>query len=164
MGSSWGACNLCLLNLWPLTILTYNNCSNYNCSCNPSEDHVLKEKKERNQFCYTKFISGTPILCLCFVFVFQVFTSCCIEGITAYCLIVKLCYLRFMGTLISCFFERDLGGCNNDGRYPKKWVIHSHVEKLSLHKPKQSLIEEWSRQVHKGRKDFSMRNSREGRL
>ena len=54
-----------------------------------------------------------------------------------------------------------VGGCKNDRRYPKKWVIHSHVEKLSFHKPKQSLIEAWSRQVQKGRKDFSIGKSRE---
>ena len=54
-----------------------------------------------------------------------------------------------------------VGGCNNDRGHPKKWVIHSHVEKLSFHKPKQSLIEAWSRQVQKGRKDFSIRKSRE---
>ena len=54
-----------------------------------------------------------------------------------------------------------VGGSNNDRRYPKEWVIHSHVEKLSFHKPKQSLIEAWSRQVQKGRKDFSIGKSRE---
>ena len=54
-----------------------------------------------------------------------------------------------------------VGGCNNDRRYPKEWVIHSHVEKLSFHKPKQSLIEAWSRQVQKGTKDFSIGKSRE---
>ena len=54
-----------------------------------------------------------------------------------------------------------VGGCNNDRRYPKEWVIHSHVEKLSFHKPKQSLIEAWPRQVQKGTKDFSIGKSRE---
>ena len=55
-----------------------------------------------------------------------------------------------------------VGGWNNDSRYPKKWVIHSHQEKLSFHKPKQSLNEAWSRQVQKGKKDFSIGKSREG--
>lgn len=55
----------------------------------------------------------------------------------------------------------SVGGCNNDRGDPKKWVIHSHVQKLSFHKPKQSLIEAWSRQVQKGRKYFSIGKSRE---
>ena len=54
-----------------------------------------------------------------------------------------------------------VGGCNNDRRYPEKWLIHSHVGRLSFHKPNNQMIEAWSRQVQKGRKDFAIGKSRE---
>ena len=54
-----------------------------------------------------------------------------------------------------------VGGCDNDRRYPEKWLIHLHVGRLSLHKPNNQMIEAWSRQVQKGRKDFAIGKSRE---
>ena len=54
-----------------------------------------------------------------------------------------------------------VGGCDNDRRYPDKWLIHSHVGRLSFHKPNNQMVEAWSRQVQKGRKDFAIGKSRE---
>ena len=54
-----------------------------------------------------------------------------------------------------------VGGCDNDRRYPEKWVIQSHVGRFSFHKPKNQMIEAWLRQVQKGRKDFAIGKSRE---
>ena len=54
-----------------------------------------------------------------------------------------------------------VGGCDNERRYPEKWLIHSHVGRLSFHKPNNQMIEAWSRQVQKGRKDFAIGKSRE---
>ena len=41
------------------------------------------------------------------------------------------------------------------------WLIHSHVGRLSFHKPNNQMIEAWSRQVQKGRNDFAIGKSRE---
>ena len=53
-----------------------------------------------------------------------------------------------------------VGGCDNDRRHPEKWLIHSHVGRLSFHKPNNQMIEAWSRQVQTGRKDFAIGKSR----
>jgi hypothetical protein len=56
-----------------------------------------------------------------------------------------------------------VGGCDNDRRYPGKYYVHSHVEKLGFHKPANSedAIRTWCIQVQKGRKDFKIGRSRE---
>ena len=56
-----------------------------------------------------------------------------------------------------------VGGCNNDRRYPERYVIRSHVNKLGFHKPSKSedVIRSWCIQVQKGRKDFKIGKSRE---
>ena len=62
--------------------------------------------------------------------------------------------------------DRDkccVGGCNNDLRYPERYVIRSHVNKLGFHKPFKSedVIRSWCIQVQKGRKDLKIGKSRE---
>jgi hypothetical protein len=56
-----------------------------------------------------------------------------------------------------------VGGCDNDRRYPGKYHVHSHVQKLGFHKPSNSedAIKAWCIQVQKGRKDFKIGKSRE---
>ena len=56
-----------------------------------------------------------------------------------------------------------VGGCNNDRRYPDRYVIRSHVNKLGFHKPSKSedVIRSWCIQVQKGRKEFKIGKSRE---
>ena len=53
------------------------------------------------------------------------------------------------------------GGCNNDRRYPDRYVIRSHVKDLQFHRVPSDIEKKhiWEKQISKGREDFNIGNS-----
>ena len=54
-----------------------------------------------------------------------------------------------------------VGGCNNDRRYPDRYVIRSHVKDLQFHKVPTDAVKKqiWEKQISKGREDFKIGSS-----
>ena len=73
-----------------------------------------------------------------------------------------------MANVIHLFSELDIighmgggdrcavGCCNNDRRYPDKVLKHSHVDILKFHGPPTQQIQNWEKQLRKGRDNFSI--------
>ena len=51
-----------------------------------------------------------------------------------------------------------IGGCNNDKRYPNKFVIRSHVTDLKFHITPSDTVKRqiWEKQIGKGREGFNI--------